>query len=220
MANQIIHKKSSVVTDGKPKLPLSSDLVYGELAINYAKDNETISLKNSDNEIVEFKTDKYYQEIIEENEEIIAASLTDLDERVSAVDGRISENNEAISALDGDLSTLRSDFDTLVSGNTQSTIESFKEVTAFLSGVTDTQSLDGILAGLATKETVENLTTSINEEIINLDTKISAHTSSTTIHITSAERTKWNSAESKINNFSPLTNTEITNLFETEINKE
>lgn len=130
MANQIIHKKSSVVTDGKPKLPLSSDLVYGELAINYAKNNETISLKNSDNEIVEFKSTNYLENIIIENEEITA------------------------------------------------------------------------------------------EEIINLDTKISAHTSSTTIHITSAERTKWNSAETKITNFSPLTNTEITNLFETEINKE
>ena len=277
MANKIIHKHSSVVTDGKPKLPTSSQIEYGELAVNYAKDNETISLKNSENEIVEFKSDKYYQEIINENEEITAASLTDLDERVSAVDGKIDENNEAISAslndlneriivLDADLSnkpsyddldnyatyddlsdfatyndftghtgntsihvtsndktnwnkvsnkldtsifntytgttnttisnlqttingkannsdltTLRNDFNTLVSGNTKTPIESFKEVTAFFSGVTETQSLVGILAGLATKESVDNLVIEIetNEEITaasltNLDERVSA----------------------------------------------
>lgn len=36
MANRIILKKSSVVTEGVPKVPLPTDLEYGELAINYA----------------------------------------------------------------------------------------------------------------------------------------------------------------------------------------
>ena len=103
MAIQIIHKHSSVITDGKPKLPTSSQIEYGELAVNYAKDNETISLKNNENEIVEFKSTKYLESIIKENEEITAASLTDLDERVSAVDEKIDENNEAISASLNDL---------------------------------------------------------------------------------------------------------------------
>ena len=65
MANKIIHKHSSVVTDGKPKLPTSSQIEYGELAVNYAKDNETISLKNSENEIVEFKSKNYVDDKFE-----------------------------------------------------------------------------------------------------------------------------------------------------------
>ena len=39
MAILIFLKKSSVVTDGKPNLPTSSQIEYGELAVNYAKDN-------------------------------------------------------------------------------------------------------------------------------------------------------------------------------------
>ena len=46
--------------------------------------------------------DKLVSEI-ETNEEITAASLTDLDERVSAVDEKIDGNNEAISASLNDL---------------------------------------------------------------------------------------------------------------------
>ena len=52
-----IHKRSNATTDGKPKLPTSSQIEYGELAVNYAKDKETISLKNSSNEIVTFSSD-------------------------------------------------------------------------------------------------------------------------------------------------------------------
>ena len=54
----LIHKNSNVTTNGNPKLPTSSQIEYGELAINYAKDKETISLKNANNEIVSFSSDK------------------------------------------------------------------------------------------------------------------------------------------------------------------
>ena len=57
MGQKIFNKRSSVITDdGSPKLPSSSQLDYGEIAINYADGAETISLKNSANEIVEFKS--------------------------------------------------------------------------------------------------------------------------------------------------------------------
>lgn len=52
---KVLHKKSSVVTDGEPKLPTSGDLDYGEIAINFGAGAETISLKNSDNEIVSLR---------------------------------------------------------------------------------------------------------------------------------------------------------------------
>ena len=49
------HLRSRVVEqNGQPKLPLASDLQYGELAINYHKGTETVSLKNDGDEIVLF----------------------------------------------------------------------------------------------------------------------------------------------------------------------
>ena len=91
MANKIIHKHSSVITDGKAKLPESQQLEYGELAINYAKGVETISFKNSDNEIVEIKPNGYLEDIIKEDELIIAASLVDIDRRLVDAENEFNE---------------------------------------------------------------------------------------------------------------------------------
>lgn len=49
------HAKSNVVQQDGPKLPNPARLEYGEIAINYALGNETISLKNSSNTITTFK---------------------------------------------------------------------------------------------------------------------------------------------------------------------
>lgn len=57
MAKHLLHLKSSQLNEGKPKLPTPDTLSYGELAINYAANNETISLKNSNNEVVTFSSD-------------------------------------------------------------------------------------------------------------------------------------------------------------------
>lgn len=100
MANKIIHKHSSVITDGKAKLPTASQLEYGELAINYAEGVETISMKNSANQIVEIKTTNYLENIIIDNELVTAAALTNLNERIEEIDSTfsntISETNEKI----------------------------------------------------------------------------------------------------------------------------
>ena len=49
------HVRSKVVeSNGQPKLPSAGGISYGELAINYHKGTETISLKNDENEIVLF----------------------------------------------------------------------------------------------------------------------------------------------------------------------
>ena len=201
MANKIIHKHSSVVTDGNVKLPTSSQLEYGELAVNYSKDNETISLKNSENEIVEFKSKDYFDEKINNINTILDSKSDEIHKHTAsditggtlalariptgtssstvALGDHIHDdyttnatftkytgatnttfqlfstniNNRALKSdlttLSGTVGTLRNDFDTLVSGNTDTVIESFKEVTAFLSGVTDTQSLDGIIGGIS-----------------------------------------------------------------------
>ena len=55
MSKKILLKRSNQKeSNGQPKLPLPSQIDYGELAINYAKDAETLSIKNSDNKIVTF----------------------------------------------------------------------------------------------------------------------------------------------------------------------
>lgn len=80
MADTVYHKRSSVVTGNSPKLPTSEQLEYGEIAINYANGYETISIKNSSNEIAVFKDKKYIDNAIQEaiNEAIITALNTEV----------------------------------------------------------------------------------------------------------------------------------------------
>lgn len=80
----IIHKNSSALVDGNPKLPTSGQLEYGEIAVNYAKDKETISLKNSNNEIVTFTSDKKLDNYVtvsdfDEAMQVASAALNDLE---------------------------------------------------------------------------------------------------------------------------------------------
>lgn len=89
MANKIIHKHSSVITDGIPKIPTSEQLEYGEIAVNYAEGGETISMKNSSNEIVEFKSKDYFENIIKDNELVTAAALTELNDRLNVVTAEV-----------------------------------------------------------------------------------------------------------------------------------
>ena len=80
MANKIIHKHSSVITDNKAKLPTSEQLDYGELAVNFAAGVETISLKNNEDEIVEFKSNEYYETIINN-------AVNNAEERLKTLEG-------------------------------------------------------------------------------------------------------------------------------------
>lgn len=91
MSQKIINKKSSVITeDGKPKLPSSDAIDYGEIAINYADGVETLSIKNSENEIVEFKSKEYYEDI----ELVTSTALNDLNSRINVLATQIEEVNE------------------------------------------------------------------------------------------------------------------------------
>ena len=73
--NYVSHKKSVVVENGKPKLPTLDQIVYGEIAINYAKDAETISLKNNSDEIVTRSSDKIIEKKIAEAKKVILDGL-------------------------------------------------------------------------------------------------------------------------------------------------
>jgi hypothetical protein len=95
----ITHIKSKVVESSNPKLPTASQIEYGEIAVNYAKGYETLSIKNESGTVVTFSSDGYYTgkklgsgftgtnsartvtDVIEENEEIISAAINDLEDR-------------------------------------------------------------------------------------------------------------------------------------------
>lgn len=54
----ITHIKSKVVESSNPKLPAASQIELGEIAINYAKGYETLSIKNDSGDVVTFSEDK------------------------------------------------------------------------------------------------------------------------------------------------------------------
>lgn len=93
MAKHVIHAHSSVSTNGVPKLPEIDRIEYGEIAINYAASAETISFKNTNNELVQVKTDEYYQvkfddinQTIEDNELVTASALNDLNSKFDTIE--------------------------------------------------------------------------------------------------------------------------------------
>ena len=62
-----------------------------------------------------------------------------------------SLSNYDDTAVKASVSSLQTQLNTLVSGNASTAIESFNEITAFLEGVEDTETLDGIIAGINTE---------------------------------------------------------------------
>ena len=142
----IQHIKSNVVIDGKPKLPIPSVLVEGELAINYAEGVETISIKNESGDVVTFSSDEYYTEqklgdwftgansaktvtdIIEENEEIVSAALNDLETKKLDISAYTVEQSVTS--------------ETSASTNPISTIGMYNFVTSYTPGGTIDQTID------------------------------------------------------------------------------
>ena len=88
MANRkhVLHIKSNVVeASGQPKKPSASDLLYGEIAVNYGKGAESVMIKNSDDEIVSFVNEnKFNNEVnsLKESERVASAALNDLNSRI------------------------------------------------------------------------------------------------------------------------------------------
>ena len=72
----------AVTTDGGVMLPLHSEIEYGEIAINYKSDNETIAIKNSNDEIATFSSDT----VRERENEVISSAINDLSNRVEDVE--------------------------------------------------------------------------------------------------------------------------------------
>ena len=69
------------------KKPLPSDMMTGELTINYAANGETLYIKNSEEAIAEFKDDKYYQKQLSEKAD------------KTYVDGLVGNINSALESI-------------------------------------------------------------------------------------------------------------------------
>ena len=55
---KILHKRSSALIDGQPKLPTPEQLEFGEIAINFSKGHETFSILNTQSGITTFSSDE------------------------------------------------------------------------------------------------------------------------------------------------------------------
>ena len=97
-------------TTNPESVPSSDLLNKGEIALNIAPDNEKIFIKNTNDEIVTFRDEKYYDEnFLNKNSEIIANDLTGVIEttpeiftlRPSAGDKSIRDNSALIRKIKG-----------------------------------------------------------------------------------------------------------------------
>lgn len=64
MANKIINLRSNKSDSNGPISPLESDIINGEIAINYSTGNETLYIKNDSGKIVAFKDEQYIKNLI------------------------------------------------------------------------------------------------------------------------------------------------------------
>ena len=101
----LIHLKSSV----SGKIPTAEQLNYGEIAINYAKDSEAIFFKNSENNVVEVKTNSAVVEELNTKQDKTDNALATT---AKTVTGAINEINTKVSNLTG-VFVWKGKFDTL-----------------------------------------------------------------------------------------------------------
>ena len=78
----LINIHSDDLVQGQPKLPTASQLEYGEIAVSYAKSAETLSIRNSEDEIVTFSCDDKFNESFR----VMSKAMCDLDDRVLALE--------------------------------------------------------------------------------------------------------------------------------------
>ena len=179
--NFVSHKKSKVKVDGKPQLPSASALVEGEIAINFAKDVETLSIKNESGTVVTFSSDNYYTEqklgsgftgansaktvteVIEEDERVTAAAINDLNDRLGEASGKtlteITSNNSSI-----EVSTAATT-DGTVKANIQTNASKISGLTAVSDSDEGAAKISGVTTTDSVKKGIENLYKSIASEV-------------------------------------------------------
>lgn len=176
--DHVQHIKSTQIVDGAPKLPTVDSLKEGEIAINLADGYETLSIKNTKDEIVRFSSDDYYT--LQKLGTAFTASTQTVTDAINNVNGITKTAFDFYSGqtkiqIDSKLNT--SDFKTY-SSSTETALNDKLNIDDFQSYSSDTKSLiDGKVGN-----NVYTAYTSATESVIDgkLDTSAFTAYSSTT----------------------------------------
>ena len=84
------HKKSNVVENGAPKLPSAEKLLFGEIAINYAEGYETLSIKNSNENVVTFSSDNINEGKLDKVKNDLTQAVADEKTRAEGKEGELN----------------------------------------------------------------------------------------------------------------------------------
>lgn len=198
MINYISHKKSKQIVNGLPKLPTSDQLKEGEIAINYANGYETLSIKNSENEIITFSSTEQFEKYVDTTLGNKLGSGFTGENSANTVTSIIEENEKIASASLNDLNERKLD----ASAYTPTDLSDYykKEET---SGKTELGTAFGLKANASdltahTGNSTVHITSAERTKWNNAATTLASHSGNATVHITSAERTKWNGKLSNV----------------------
>lgn len=122
---------------GIPKSDLSynvqQSLNKADSALQYHQDISHLATKKS----LESKVDK------------VSGKQLSTEDFTTTLKNKLNKlSNYDDTAINNTINKLRSDFDTLVSGDTTAAIKTFNEVIAFLDGISDSEDLDSIIASI------------------------------------------------------------------------
>ena len=185
---QVLLKRSDEVVSNSPKLPSTSDLEYGEVALNYADGHETLSIKNNNNEIVTFSSDS-----VLDQKYVSSANLSSLSGSVVALSAATldSDDVEGIIESYGYITGYTETDPTVPSWAKENTKPSYtaSEVGALSTGATLDDVVDGTTRKLSNYVTI---------------TTYNGHTGDTTAHVTSGEKSTWNGKQDEISDLQDI----------------
>lgn len=80
--NVVLHKRSSDLVSGGGKVPSSDIIEHGEIAINFATGHETLFIKNDNEEVVGFKSERFYNNLVDGKQDELVSG-----ENIKTIDG-------------------------------------------------------------------------------------------------------------------------------------
>ena len=137
LTQQDINGKQDTLVSGTNIKTLNNQSLLGSGNITLNVDCDDSLSETSVNPV----QNKVITKTITDNERLVAAALNDLDLRIT-----LMENTDV--AVDTSDLVTKEEFNAVLNADASNAIESFNEITAFLAGVTDTESLEGIVASI------------------------------------------------------------------------
>ena len=178
----VSHIKSKLKTNGLPQLPTADKLVDGEIAINYAEGVETISIRNENSAITTFSSDNYY------TEKKLGSGFTNNDatvtEAIDDLEYMVVNKEKAIAAALNDLNGRKLDASAYTPVDTSLYYKKTET-----SGATEMQ-------------------TALNSKV---DTTTFTNHTSSSVHMTTTEKTNLDSLATNIAAISGITATKVSN---------